>query len=120
MQQALFFSGKRSDQSVIAVTDTDPASQLPQQRLLRVLDPFSSLKYLIDTGAELSLLLKAYSSSTSLLGPSLYADNGSAIATYGEKSLTLDLGLRRSLRWIFTIADVSQPILGADFLSTSG
>jgi hypothetical protein len=34
----------------------------------------------------------------------------------GIKSLTLDLGLRRSLSWIFVVADVSKPILGADFV----
>lgn len=42
--------------------------------------------------------------------------NNTTIATYGTRSLTLDLGLRRTFRWIFIIADVRQPILGADFL----
>ena len=37
--------------------------------------------------------------------------------TYGEKSLTLDIGLRRTYQWIFILADVSYPILGADFLA---
>lgn len=46
----------------------------------------------------------------------LRAANGSRITTYGQQSLTLDLGLRRSCRWIFIIADVTMPILGADFL----
>ena len=49
----------------------------------------------------------------------LQAVNKSSIATYGEKSLTLDIGLRRTYRWIFTIADVPFPILGADFLSSN-
>lgn len=46
----------------------------------------------------------------------LYAANGTKISTYGVKTLVLDLGLRRALRWTFVIADVRQPILGADFL----
>ncbi|VDL64901.1 unnamed protein product [Hymenolepis diminuta] len=46
----------------------------------------------------------------------LAAANGSPIKTYGQKSVNLDLGLRRTFRWIFTIADVSKPIIGADFL----
>ena len=47
---------------------------------------------------------------------SLQAVNTTTIATYGTRSLTLDLGLRRTFRWLFVIADVRIPILGADFL----
>ena len=50
----------------------------------------------------------------------LSAVNGTAIATYGKRSLTLNLGLRRTFRWIFIIADVQKPILGADFLRHFG
>ncbi len=46
----------------------------------------------------------------------LQAMNDTNITTYGIRSLTLDLGLRRSFRWTFIIANVKQPILGADFL----
>ena len=46
----------------------------------------------------------------------LQAVNGSPIATYGTRSLTLNLGLCRTFRWVFIVADVEQPILGADFL----
>ena len=46
----------------------------------------------------------------------LLAVNDTPISTYGKRSLTLNLGLRRSLPWIFIIADVQKPILGADFL----
>ncbi len=35
-------------------------------------------------------------------------------------ALSLDLGLRRTFRWVFVIADVNQPILGADFLRHFG
>ena len=38
---------------------------------------------------------------------------------YGGRSLTLDLGLRRTFRWI-VIADVAMPIRGADFLRHFG
>lgn len=44
------------------------------------------------------------------------AANNTKIATYGERSLTLDLGLHRTFRWVFLIADVTNPILGGDFL----
>ena len=46
--------------------------------------------------------------------------NGTPISTYGEKSLALDIGLRRLYKWIFVIADVSCPILGIDFLHHFG
>ena len=50
----------------------------------------------------------------------LLAVNDTPIHTYGKRSLTLNLGLRRSLSWIFIIADVRKPILGADFLRHFG
>ncbi len=53
------------------------------------------------------------SSSTQLY---LQAANCSPTATFGRKSLTLYLGLRRSLPWIFVIAEIDKPLLGADFL----
>ena len=46
----------------------------------------------------------------------LHAANGTTIRTYGQRSLTLDFGLRRHFTWVFIVADVTQPILGADFL----
>ena len=41
---------------------------------------------------------------------------GAAIATYGIQSLTFNLGLRRTFHWVFLVADVTTPIIGADFL----
>ena len=48
------------------------------------------------------------------------AVNDIPINTYGQRSLTLNLGLRRSFPWIFIIADIQKPILGADFLRHFG
>lgn len=47
----------------------------------------------------------------------LQAANGSTIHTYGTKRLHLTLSFRRDFHWDFVIADVTLPILGADFLS---
>nr|VZI27029.1 unnamed protein product [Spirometra erinaceieuropaei] len=41
----------------------------------------------------------------------------SSIPTFGSRSLTLNIGLRRSFTWIFVIADVPHGILGPDFLA---
>ena len=87
---------------------------------------------LVDTGAEVSLLplthqqcmhlrqrthMHSYRKHPPQEGFSLQAANGSSIPTYGRQSLTLNLGLRRMFPWIFIIADVQQPIIGADFLN---
>ena len=46
----------------------------------------------------------------------LVAVNGVSIPTFGKRSLTLNLGLRRTFRWIFVIANVHIPIIGPNFL----
>jgi hypothetical protein len=50
----------------------------------------------------------------------LYAANRITIPTYGWKSRTLKLGLRRDLTWRFVIVDVQLPIIGVDLLSHNG
>ena len=50
----------------------------------------------------------------------LQAANKTRICTYGQRELTVCIGLRRSFKWSFILADVSQPILGADFLRHYG
>lgn len=80
----------------------------------------SELRFLIDTGANISVLppttkQKCVSNSTSRKY-TLYAANGSQIQTFGTKTLELNLKLRRPLKLTFIIANVTQPIIGADFL----
>ena len=81
-------------------------------RLFYISDPSISFHFLVDTGAEVSVIPP----STCQQGRTLQAANGATIATYGTRSLKLDLGLRRTFNWIFLLADVTTPILGADFL----
>ena len=87
-------------------------------RLLHVTDKSFNLPFLVDTGADVSILPK---SSCTGYKPyqsdrRLHAVNHSSIPTFGEKSVLLDLGLRRVFRWVFIVSAVSFPILGADFL----
>ncbi|GFW69600.1 transposon Ty3-I Gag-Pol polyprotein [Trichonephila clavipes] len=42
--------------------------------------------------------------------------NSSTINVYGQKTLSLDLNVRREFIWTFLLASVKTPILGADFL----
>ncbi|VDL64552.1 unnamed protein product, partial [Hymenolepis diminuta] len=105
--------GKRASPAVVAET----VSGHSRNRLF-LQDRNSGTSYLIDSGAEISVLPSTRNSSDHPL--ILAAAKGSPIKTYGQKSVTLDLGLRRTFRWIFTIADVSNPIIGADFLCHFG
>ena len=86
-------------------------------RLFYIMDKSCGYRLLVDTGAEVNVLPPSRSDRKHAReGCNLLAVNGSAIATYGERSLTLDLGLRRTFRWVFIIANVQSAILGADFL----
>ena len=70
----------------------------------------------MDTGAEVSVIPPLPNDQHHRTKLTLQAVNGSPIPTYGTRSLTLNIGLRRTFRWIFVIADIQNPILGADFL----
>jgi hypothetical protein len=47
----------------------------------------------------------------------LSAANGTTIPTYGLLPLSLNLGLRQDFTGRFIVADVTQPLIGADFRS---
>lgn len=76
--------------------------------------------YLIDTGSEISALPATSTHRKRGVFGRLYAANGSAINTYGEELVHVDLRLRRQFPWIFILADVTMPIIGADFLQHFG
>lgn len=83
---------------------------------LFVTDKNSGLQFLIDTGANISVLPRKRGQHPQQLNFKLYAANNTVIPTYGEKTIELDLNLRRPLKWTFIVAEVSKPIIGADFL----
>ncbi|GFT09998.1 hypothetical protein TNCV_1114561 [Trichonephila clavipes] len=91
----------------------------PSQHTSRLflLDRKSGQKFLIDSGSEICVIP---SSPTMNKSPqsnfSLFAANNTKIPAYGMVRKELNLGLRRSFIWAFIIADVSSPIIGADFL----
>lgn len=85
--------------------------------MFHVIDKNSGSKFLVDTGAEVSLIPPSRADRKHPQpGFNLQAANSSPITTYGNRSLTLNLGLRRPFQWSFIIANVHNPILGADFL----
>lgn len=85
---------------------------------LFVTDVISKRQFLADSGSDLSIypkkLLQERRQRTDY---ELSAANESPIPTYGTILLNLNLGLRRDFRWRFIVADVAEPIIGADFLA---
>nr|VZI32598.1 unnamed protein product [Spirometra erinaceieuropaei] len=108
---------KRPRQPVMATTDAGPSRP---SSLFYINDKSSGLRFLVDTGAEVSVIppLRHHRLKPSQF--SLQAANSTTISTYGQRSLTLDLGLRRRFQCVFIEADVKSPIIGADFLSSFG
>lgn len=88
---------------------------------LIVFDKNSCLRFLVDTGADVSLLpryrFKNLGRPTTY---TLHTANGSTIRTYGTRMLKLYLGLRRDLSFTFILAVVTKAIVGADFLAHFG
>lgn len=106
-------AGKRTSGSA-TVNVVDPPS--PPQLVLR--DAISGRTFLIDTGAQVSLIpatQKDKGRPTTTDSPKLSAANGTAIPSYGIQKSTLSFN-RRLFTATLIIADVRRPILGADFL----
>lgn len=91
---------------------------------LFVKDPNSKINFLIDSGADLSVLpisgLNKNSFVEQELDLLLTAANGTPIPVFGKILLNVDLGLRRNFPFTFIVAEVNQPIIGADFLTQHG
>ena len=100
-------------------TVTTCRAKRTQAQLLYVKDDISGRRFLVDSGAFVSLFpasgLDKRSHRPSAL---LEAVNGSKIRTYGHKQITLSINGRK-YAWQFLVADVTQPLLGADFLCSN-
>ena len=94
-----------------------PLPSLSSSKLLYVADKHNKCKYLIDTGAAVSVLPKSCANRTSDAAClPLVAANNITINTYGTSRRVVDVGLKQDYAWTSIVADVKQPIVGADFL----
>ena len=96
---------------------TPSSSSHVQNDLLYVHDATTNQKWLIDGGAVLSIMPPTLAQR--LQGPTdmqLQAANGTRIQCYGIRQMPIHLSGRK-FSFPITIADVKQPILGADFLA---
>nr|VZI45164.1 unnamed protein product [Spirometra erinaceieuropaei] len=87
-------------------------------RTFYVRDTRSGKRFLVDTGAQLSVIPPT-PADRRCPNPGLFlqAVSTSPITTFGTCSLSLDIGLRRLFPWVFVVADIPCAILGADFLA---
>ncbi|GFU14218.1 retrovirus-related Pol polyprotein from transposon opus [Trichonephila clavipes] len=112
MCQTLFLAGKRYQQRVEA-TYSLPSGE---SRRLFIRDRISNVYFwstLVPTcpcSQHLSII------SDILPNLPFFAANSSTINVYGQKTLSLDLNVRREFIWTFLLASLKTPILGADFL----
>lgn len=117
MQASLLVQkGKLERRSVDAAFTDDT---IKSSRLF-INDKTSKLRFLVDTGADISVIPPKQADKKNVSNLVLYAANNATIQTYDSKTIFLDLGLRRNFTWKFVVADVSHPILGADFLKYYG
>ncbi|UYV68177.1 K02A2.6-like, partial [Cordylochernes scorpioides] len=83
-------------------------------------DKNTGLRFLVDSGADISIIPPKDKNRMPSSDYKLYAANGTEIVTYGTKVRNLDIGLRRQFQWPFVIANTNRAIIGADFLNNFG
>ena len=94
-----------------------PTSNVHETPLLHVQDTATGISFLVDTGAEVSVVLPSQEDIKRHPQPnrSLIAANGSPIDTYGVKRMILKIN-HSQFSWTFRIAKAHVHIIGADFL----
>lgn len=107
--------GKRTGLSVKSASDKEQTSSR-----LFLYERNTKTSFLVDSGAAISCFPKRLTSRTVPADLLLYAANGSAIKTFGTFRGQLNFGLRRIFPWNLLVADISTPIIGADFLEHYG
>jgi hypothetical protein len=89
-----------------------------------VIDLRSKVHFLVDTGADLSIVptnfLKKCNADQASARFDLRSANGAIIKVHGQKTLAIDIGLKCTFKWTFIVADVTDAILGADFINHFG
>lgn len=82
---------------------------------ISVCDINTGRSFLVDSGAEESVFPAAKQDRRRARTSNLVAANGTNINTYGKRTFALNLDKGKTFTSKFWLADVTQPILGADF-----
>ena len=83
----------------------------------------TTLKFLVDTGASISIIPASRLNGVTLnpTPVSLTTVNGEKIKCYGQANLEIGIpSLKRSFSWTFVVADITNPLIGFDFLNEFG
>lgn len=87
-----------------------------KKNTMTVRDRRSGRTFLVDCGADFSVFpASAFDKKSRPTSDPLVAANGSLIKTWGKRNVPLLLGRGRPFTQEFYVADVTEPILGADF-----
>ena len=117
MQETAFGQKGGKRQGGAATVNAAVSPNNKKNNLLYVHDVKTQQKWLIDGGAVISIIPPtAAQRLKGTTATQLQAANGTPINCYGVKWMKINLP-GRSIRFPITIADVSQPILGSDFLA---
>ena len=77
---------------------------------------YNGIQFLIDTGATVSCLPSNQFKPTEQCSIQLSAANGTAIQCNGNRDMQIVIN-DKIYKWQFHVCNVSQPIIGDDFLS---
>ena len=93
---------------------------LEDKKCFYVQDRRNGRQYLVDTGAEFSIL-PASPEDKKRAQPTeaLEAANGSSVPVYGRRTVALNFGSDRLFNHNFLLADVTKPLLGVDFFNSN-
>lgn len=110
------FLGKRLSRPLVETPVVGPNPR----RLFHISDRLSGHRYLVDTGATVSVVpARGQDRRADRTTPQLKAANGTSIRTFGTRAVQLHFNTHR-YSWDFIVAEVDQPLLGADFLCHYG
>ena len=83
----------------------------------------TTLKFIVDTGASISIIPASRLNGVTLnpTPVSLTTANGEKIKCHRQANLEIGIpSLKRSFSWTFVVADITNPLLGFDFLNEFG
>ena len=83
----------------------------------------TTLKFIVDTDASISIIPASRLNGVTLnpTPVSLTTANGEKIKCHGQANLEIGIpSLKRSFSWTFVVADITNPLLGFDFLNEFG
>ena len=114
-------TGKRQRRPITTVGRLSSLYHLENnKKCYYVQDQRNGRQYLVDTGAEFSILPASQEDKKRLVpSEALEAANGTTVPVFGRRNITLDFGRGRVFSHSFLLADVTKPLLCVDFFNTN-